>query len=100
MNPSKRDIEALKLFYDINDNEEANKLLLDGNWENTDNDIVECIYDGKNAVFDKNDITASFFPGCEPVYTVNIKFNNNKYKLIPFKRIDEDNLIINLFTIK
>ena len=100
MNPSKRDIEALKLFYDINDNEEANKLLLDGNWENTDNDIVECIYDGKNAVFDKNDIIASFFPGCEPVYTVNIKFNNNKYKLIPFKRIDEDNLIINLFTIK
>ena len=100
MNPSKRDIEALKLFYDINDNEEANKLLLNNNWENTDNDIVECIYDGKNAVFDKNDIIPSFFPGCEPVYTVNIKFNNNKYKLIPFKRIDEDNLIINLFTIK
>ena len=61
MNPSKRDIEALKLFYDINDNEEANKLLLNNNWENTDNDIVECIYDSKNAVFDKNDITASFF---------------------------------------
>ena len=96
MNPSKRDMEAFKLFYDIDDGEEAEKLKLPEDWKSTD--IINCIYEDKQASFKMEDIEATFFPGEPAVYTVEIKFNNNKTRLVPFRRIVDDETI-DLFTI-
>ena len=96
MNPSKRDMEAFKLFYDINDGEEIEKLKLPEDWKSTD--IINCTYENKPARFKMEDIEATFFPGEPAVYTVEIKFNNNRTKLVPFRRI-ADGEIIDLFTI-
>ena len=96
MNPSKRDIEVFKLFYDINDGKEAEKLKLPWDWKSID--IINCTYEDKQASFRMDDIEPTFFPGEPAVYTVEIKFNNNKTRLVPFRRIVEDETI-DLFTI-
>ena len=96
MNPSKRDIEAFKLFYDINDIEEAEKLKIPEDWKSID--IINCTYEDKQASFRMDDIAPTFFPGEPAVYTVEIKFNNNKTRLVPFRRIVDDETI-DLFTI-
>ena len=96
MNPSKRDMEAYSLFYDLDDGEQIQKLELPDDWKSID--IINCTYENKLASFTMEDIIATFFPGCDPVYTVEIKYNNNKTKVIPFQKIADDE-IIDLFTI-
>jgi len=98
MNPSKRDMEAFKLFYDLDDEQEASRLILEEDWDK--NEIISCTYDKKDAIFSYGDIETAFFPGCEPVQTVIIKFKNNKTKLVPFRRKDEEGILVDLFTLK